>query len=88
VTWALGDRLPGGAPQGMTREEVEQRSELGTYISTALPSDRAGFLTVAAEGFAPDRVMDLLRALPEGETYETVNQVWAALGHNNETVRP
>jgi hypothetical protein len=32
-------------------------------------------------------VLRLLEQLPDGETYETVNQVWAAVGGSNETRR-
>jgi hypothetical protein len=32
-------------------------------------------------------VLAELDRLPAGDTYRTVNQVWAALGHHNETRR-
>ena len=86
-TWALGDHLPGGAPPGMTREEVQQRSELGRYIASALPADRDALIVAVQEAYAPDHILDQVRQLPEQGTFDTVNQVWAALGHANESTR-
>jgi hypothetical protein len=77
-----------GAPQGMTSEEVEQRSELGRYLDlTALPADRDILRRTAESYNAPDDVIDALGRLPADRTFETVSQVWAALGHANETTR-
>jgi Protein of unknown function (DUF2795) len=77
-----------GAPPGMTYEEVEQRSDLGRYIPmSALPGDREDLLAGAEEMEAPQWVIDRLRDLPAGHRYETVNQVWAALGGHNEQRR-
>lgn len=82
-----GDRRS-GAPQGMTTEEVEQRSELGRYLDlSALPADREGLRRTAEKNNAPDVVLDELVRLPAGRTFETVSEVWAALGHANETKR-
>ncbi|WP_433217629.1 DUF2795 domain-containing protein [Dactylosporangium sp. CS-047395] len=80
-----GDRS-GGAPVGMTPDEVEARSNLGRYIPKAsLPGDRDDLIAGATELDAPDEVLDALEALPSDDTqYETVNQVWAALGGRNE----
>lgn len=77
-----------GSPQGMTSEEVEQRSQLGRYISlSALPGDRAVLRRNAEENDAPDDILAQLDRLPEDTTFETVSQIWAALGHANETRR-
>ena len=82
-----GDRRS-GVPQGMTSEEVEQRSELGRYIDlSALPADREGLRRTAEKNNAPDGVLDALDRLPAGRTFQTVSEVWAALGHANETTR-
>ncbi|GIJ47542.1 hypothetical protein Val02_44280 [Virgisporangium aliadipatigenens] len=77
-----------GSPPGMTYDEVEARSNLGRFIPMAsLPGDRAALISGARDLNAPDEVIRTLERLPEGETYETVNQVWAALGGNNEAQR-
>jgi len=77
-----------GAPPGMTYDEVTARSNLGRFIPMAsLPGDRETLIAGAENLNAPDEVLDALGRLPEGETYETVNQVWAALGGHNEERR-
>ncbi|PWU46820.1 hypothetical protein DLJ47_31800 [Micromonospora sp. S4605] len=77
-----------GSPQGMSSEDVERRSRLGRFITmTALPGDRAALIANARENDAPDDVVAELERLPEGVRYETVSEVWAALGHKNETTR-
>jgi len=87
-SWVPGGAAPGGAPPGMTPDEVEQRSRLGRYIPmAALPGDRDRLLAGARELQAPDDVLAELRRLPAGEKFETVSQVWAALGHHNEAGR-
>ena len=77
-----------GAPQGMTSTEVEQRSRLGRFISrSALPGDRESLRLSAQENEAPDEVLAQLDRLPPGAEFRTVSEVWAALGHENETQR-
>ena len=88
ATTAPGGDLRSGTPQGMTSEDVEARSRLGRFITmTALPGDRATLLANARENEAPDDVLAALERLPEGTRYQTVSEVWAALGHKNETTR-
>jgi hypothetical protein len=79
----------GGAPAPLTAEEVEARSELGRYLPrSVLPADRGRLRQAAAELNAPDRILDQLAALPEdGRQFQTVSEVWAALGHHNEEHR-
>ncbi|MEG3633739.1 DUF2795 domain-containing protein [Micromonospora palythoicola] len=87
TTAPAGD-LRSGAPQGMTSEDVEARSRLGRFITmNALPGDRAALLANARENEAPDDVLAALERLPESTRYQTVSEVWAALGHTNETTR-
>lgn len=77
-----------GAPPGMTYEEVEERSRLGKFIPISrLPGDRDALIAGATALRAPDDILRVLSQLPENETYETVNQIWAALGHHNEARR-
>ncbi|GAA0744956.1 DUF2795 domain-containing protein [Dactylosporangium roseum] len=74
-----------GTPVGMSPQDVEARSNLGRYIPKAsLPGDRDDLIAGASELNAPDEVLATLERLPEGAVYETVNQVWAALGGRNE----
>lgn len=87
ATWAGSGARTGGAPPGMTPEEVEGRSNLGRFIPMAsLPGDREALMAGATDLNAPDNVLAQLASLPEGETYQTVSQVWEALGHHNEDV--
>jgi len=72
----------------MTYEEVEQRSRLGRFIPrSSLPGDREGLIVGANELNAPDDVVAQLAKLPADETFQTVNEIWAALGHHNEERR-
>ena len=83
-----GGRMTGGAPPGMTYDEVEARSRFGRFIPmSSLPGDRERLLAGAAELNAPDDVLADLGRLRGGRKYATVNEVWAALGHHNEAHR-
>jgi hypothetical protein len=87
ATWEAGGSRTGGAPPGMTYEEVEQRSRLGRYVPrNSLPGDRDRLLAGARQLNAPDDVLGELRGLPKGQKFRTVNEIWAALGHHNEDV--
>ncbi|ASW54573.1 DUF2795 domain-containing protein [Plantactinospora sp. KBS50] len=87
TTAPAGDRRS-GAPQGMTSEEVEQRSRLGRFITlAALPGDRLTLRANAEENEAPSDILAELDRLPDDVEYRTINEVWAALGHNTETQR-
>ncbi|WDZ82207.1 DUF2795 domain-containing protein [Micromonospora cathayae] len=87
TTVPAGD-LRTGAPQGMSSADVEQRSRLGRFIGlSALPGDREALLGSARENEAPADVIADLERLPADTRYRTVSEVWAALGHRNETQR-
>ncbi|MDG6107104.1 DUF2795 domain-containing protein [Dactylosporangium aurantiacum] len=76
-----GDRRT-GAPPGLSSADMEEFSRLGRYIGlSALPGDRGALRRSAETLQAPDDVLGELDRLPEGETYATVTEVWAALGH-------
>jgi hypothetical protein len=91
IGWIPGgtrDIRAGGAPGDLTADEVEARSRLGRYLDlSALPGDREALRRSAEEHREPADVLDELDRLPAGATYRTVNEVWAALGHTNETSR-
>ncbi|WP_433532469.1 DUF2795 domain-containing protein [Micromonospora sp. CA-263727] len=88
ATTAPAGDLRSGTPQGMTSEDVEARSRLGRFITmTALPGDRTTLLANARDNEAPADVLAALERLPADTSYQTVSEVWAALGHRNETTR-
>ncbi len=71
----------GGAPEGMTPNEREARSRLGRYLTrSAFPADRATLTAAARAAHAPDDVVAALTRLAPDQLYETVSEVWAALG--------
>jgi hypothetical protein len=88
ATAAPAGELRTGAPPGMSSVDVEQRSRLGRFIHlSALPADRDGLLRNARDNQAPADIIAELDRLPPGTQYQTVSEVWAALGHRNETRR-
>lgn len=87
-TTAPAGELRTGAPKGMSSTDVEQRSRLGRFINlSALPGNRETLLRNARDNDAPDDIITELNRLPDGIEYQTVSEVWAALGHKNETQR-
>ncbi|MGB2569058.1 DUF2795 domain-containing protein [Micromonospora citrea] len=88
ATTAPAGELRTGAPQGMSSEDVEARSRLGRFITmAALPGDREALVANARDNEAPADIVAALQGLPDGTRYQTVSEVWAALGHKNETTR-
>jgi hypothetical protein len=78
----------GGAPPGMTPEEVELRSELAAALTrAAFPNDESGLLGHLVDSGAPDRLRDLVRRLPSGRVYGNVGEVFDALGYSREDHR-
>ncbi len=72
----------------MSSADVEERSRLGRFIGmAALPGDRETLVANARENEAPADLVAALETLPEGTRYRTISEVWAALGHKNETTR-
>jgi hypothetical protein len=77
-----------GAPPGMTPAEVARRSNLGRFVPMdALPGRRDEVIEGARRMTAPDAVIEELKRLPADKEFETVSQIWAALGHHNEARR-
>ena len=80
--------LHGGVPQGMSAEDVDGRAELAGFIGKdAYPLDRDRVLDLVIEGEAPDRVIDLVRRLPPGREFASVNELWTAAGGHVEADR-
>ncbi|MFC0509254.1 DUF2795 domain-containing protein [Micromonospora costi] len=88
ATTAPAGELRSGAPKGMSSQDVERRSRFGRFITmTALPGDRDTLIANARDNDAPDDIIADLQRLPDGTQYQTVSEVWAALGNKNETTR-
>lgn len=66
---------------GPGHDEVELRSELAKRLrASAFPANRQVLEGVAREEQAPGHILDLLRTLPDGRTFENTADVWRALG--------
>jgi hypothetical protein len=78
---------PGGAPEGITQPEAEQRSRFASYLNRSLfPADPARLRAAAQQANAPQDVLALLDRLPEAE-YLNVAEVWQAVGGGIESQR-
>lgn len=77
----------GGTPPGMDAADVRGRSELARWLQpSAFPADRERLLHSAKETAAPDWVVEAVQGLPEGASYDNVQDVWRALGGGTEDV--
>jgi Protein of unknown function (DUF2795) len=62
-------------------DDAEARSEIARYLDpSAFPADRDGLVANAEANNAPEVVLERLRALPAGRTYDAMPDVWAGLG--------
>ncbi|MGY1772786.1 DUF2795 domain-containing protein [Blastococcus sp. SYSU D00813] len=78
--------LVGGVPVGMTEDAVVARAELARWLDRAdFPNNGPDLVEAALDHRAPDVVIDELRRLPEGETFERIGDVVRALGYPTET---
>ena len=78
-----GSRDPENGPG---HDEIELRSELAKRLrASAFPANRQTLEDVAREEQAPGPILDLLRRLPDGRTFENTADVWQALGGTVET---
>ncbi len=72
--------LHGAVPDGMTEEDVEQRSRLATYLGKEVwPATGAQLVAVARARQAPDDVVAQLSYLHEGRSYVNMQEAWADL---------
>lgn len=73
----------GGA---LGEDEAAARAELAGAVAPArFPAGRAELLGAAVDAGAGGAVLDELRALPEGASFENVQAIWEALGgHRDE----
>lgn len=79
--------LTGGTPAGMTPADVEDRSDLARYLGRPYPADRDALIEAARANSAPDRLLELLDQLPTQRSFDTVQDVWVALGGGAEEQR-
>jgi hypothetical protein len=80
ATWALAGE-PGGVPPGEDPEGIAARSELARHLDRhTFPASRGSLLAGLAAHHAPQQLLDLAAALPEGQTYASLADVLAALG--------
>jgi hypothetical protein len=77
-----------GTPDGMTVEDVEQRTEIARALGReAFPADRVRLVEVATSHRAPDWVLERLRSLPQDVEFQNVQEIARTLGLGVETHR-
>jgi hypothetical protein len=70
-------------------ESANDLSRFGRYIGlSALPGDREDLLASAETLEAPDDILADLRTLPDDVVFQTVTEIWAALGRGSAERRP
>ena len=75
-------------PAGMSVSDVDERADIAQVLGTrAFPADRDGLVTIAEENQATERVLNRLRSLPAGQTFENMQEVARAAGLHVETQR-
>ena len=73
---------------GMGHDELELRSELAKRLrKSAFPANRQTLEEIARDEQAPGPILDLLRRLPDGRTFENMQDIWSALGGSVEERR-
>jgi hypothetical protein len=76
-------RLTGGraTAASLDLDDAETRADIARFLTpSTFPADRERLVADAEGNQAPDEVLERLRALPAGRTYENVQDVWGALG--------
>ncbi|WP_219509004.1 DUF2795 domain-containing protein [Nonomuraea ceibae] len=73
--------LEPGSPEGISAKDVDRRSDLARWISGvhAFPADRATLVERAESQAAPERVLSVLRSLPE-RSFANVEDIAHELG--------
>jgi hypothetical protein len=70
-----------GEPNGVGSPQGEAFSRFGSHLGrSAFPGDRDALEKSAQDLSAPDDVLEALRTLPPGTTFQNVAEVWHALG--------
>ena len=74
--------VPDGA---LSPDEANERAEVARVLTSAtFPATREYLFQAAAENHADERVIERLRRLPASQSFENVQDVWAAPGGNTE----
>lgn len=88
VDYAPNIDLTGGTPEGMSKVDITERSELASVLGKDIwPADREQLLEKARSNEASDIVLRQLEELPEGQSFATINDVWSTLGGHVEQHR-
>ena len=75
-------------PAGTDQGDIEGRAALAEVLGKEVwPADRDRLVAKAQEGTAADAVLTQLRRLPEGRTFDNVQDVAQALGLGTEQQR-
>ncbi|MGX5656912.1 DUF2795 domain-containing protein [Geodermatophilus nigrescens] len=84
----MSDPHQEGTPAGTSPADVDRRAALAEVLGKEVwPADRDALLARAQESNAEDRVLADLRRLPEGQTFDNVQDVARALGIGTEQQR-
>ena len=84
----MTDRHQPATPVGTDQSDIERRAALAEVLGKEVwPADRDTLVAKAQEATAPDGVLAQLRRLPDGRTYENVQDVAEALGLGTEQQR-
>jgi hypothetical protein len=74
-----------GMPPGLTAEGAEMRSRIAASLTRrAFPSTGSGLVEEAESQQADPEVVQMLRLLPSGDTFESLTEVSLALGLGHE----
>src|SRR5215213_9806877 len=74
-------RIDEGRTGSLDLDDAEARSDIARFLDpSAFPADRDGLVANAESNNAPEVVLERLKALPGGRTYDALPDVWAALG--------
>jgi len=76
-----GEDQPAPDARPEVETQAEARGELARHLEpSAFPADRQALLAAAEEQHAAEAVLGLLKQLPEGRTFQNVEEVWETLG--------
>ena len=68
-------------PLGVSVRTAQERSALAiAFVPSLFPATRDELLAYAESHPVPDPIVERVRSLPAGQTYENVQAVWQALG--------
>lgn len=80
VAFSPDGSIAGGAPEGMTGNDLDERAEIAGYLGKQVwPADSKALVERAQSVNAPDHVVERLRDLPPGERFGNLAAVWSAL---------